>query len=441
MLPELPRHCSGETSAILNDDCLLSKYEPQLRYSKQENYHADSAAEITDNWGDESGLFGESEAGAYGNSLVGRVEADPTYTFEYELANANPRLGEGLFALSLNALGSSYPDSEPASEADAIDEVDGNYSGQNRELEEEGYSNQAYGRVITDSSGNKWLEYWYWYYYDSLAVAGQGVHEGDWESVLISLNSEELTDDVVLSVHKHALSCSISEMELTERGTPIVYVGEGSHANYPKAGDWGTEVPVVGHDIANGEGEVVTPGLVDLEGELPSWIDWPGHWGATSSSGSVGEATSPPGPAFHEAWEDPAAYSLGAEECMSGFGEGESLPFETGIQSAAYSGNYPQVKFHVPGGTGEGSWPRLQLTVEEFGDEGLPPLSKVYYGVGENGEKRLPIRVKPGHKAEVSGSIFYKDGRRIELVPKMIGRSPRGHSRRLRIKGSPVAPR
>ena len=52
-------------------NCLLFRYEPEMRYDNQESFLANSAAEITDNWGDESSLWGETANGAYTNRLIG----------------------------------------------------------------------------------------------------------------------------------------------------------------------------------------------------------------------------------------------------------------------------------------------------------------------------------------------------------------------------------
>jgi hypothetical protein len=57
------------------------------------------------------------------------------------------------------------------------------------------------------------------------------------------------------------------------------------------------------------------------------------------------------------------------------------------------------------------------------GDGGIPPTSKIISDVKGKGRVSPPIRVKPGHSAEILGSIVYKNGRRVHLAPKEV-RSP-----------------
>ena len=78
-------------------------------------------------------------------------------------------------------------------------------------LEAAGYINAAYGRAFTDGTGKRWLEYWYWYYYNPKSFEGVGVHEGDWESVLVGLDANNRPEEVILSQHTGGVPTATSE--------------------------------------------------------------------------------------------------------------------------------------------------------------------------------------------------------------------------------------
>ena len=88
-----------------------------------------------------------------------------------------------------------------------------------------------------------------------------------------------------------------------------------------------------------------------------------------------------------------------------------------------FKGRRPEVSYRVPKADGEGFWPRLRISVNELGDGGIPPVSRTFSDVKAQGKATIPIEIAPGHTAEVLGSIVYKDGRRVHLVPKKV-RSP-----------------
>ena len=305
-------------------DCLLYRYEPELRLDSEEDYEPASAAEITENWGDENGLWREDAKGDYANSLRGVRfgELGEHEIFVEELGRAGPRYSPW-FSLKLDTLGATYPDSEEASPGDWIDEVnpeEESYSEVASELESRGnFEDHAYGILKKDGSGKIWLQYWYFYYYDSFGPGTAGDHEGDWESVEIGLDEELKPEVVVYSQHKNQIRCYVEDEDederprMTESGAPIVFVAKGSHANYPDKGDYETEG---GEERPDGEGSSLKPPLEDLGRTKPSWLEWPGHWGS-SSGGSPIESTSPPGPAFHPIWDSPDGEADSAELCYA----------------------------------------------------------------------------------------------------------------------------
>jgi hypothetical protein len=430
VLQELPQLCPGTPELASSSKCLLAKYEPTLRYDSEETYYADSAAEISDNWGDEeSGLWGENKfADPYTNSLYdGDSELEgPNFGL---LSQSQPGVEWLPYQLTLASLGTSYPNGETADTGDWLDENE-NYVEDAHRLEAAGYMNMAYGKAFTDAAGKRWLEYWYWYYYNAKAPGGFGKHQGDWESVVVGLDSNNKPDQVIFSQHDGAASCDIEEVERSEDGGPIVYVGLESHANYQKPGRF----TAAGEpDHADGNGPAVQPGLIVIGSSLPSWILWPGHWGNTRAGLEPFEATSPVGPAFHKAWEASDTYAGEAGECRKTVEEefeelveeeleGGSASVQTtaapSIRSLAFVGRRPQVSYRAPSGDGKGFWPRLRISVNELGDGGVPPVSKTISSVEAKGNVTLPFKVNPSHEVVVLGSLFYKDGRRVHLTPR-----------------------
>jgi len=427
-LQELPRLCPGSTMLATSNSCLLQKYEPQLRYDSEENYYADSAAEITDNWGDEGGFEGGSSEGRYSNALVDADQEAPVEEEREGLKLAESEPGGGPFQLTMPALGTSYPGGQAADSNDWLEESN-EYVRDAHRLEEAGYINAAYAKAFTDGSGKRWLEYWYWYYYNPKSFEGIGAHEGDWESVLVGLDANNRPEEAILSQHTGGSNCYIGEVEKTEEGGPVVYVAVDSHANYPKPGTYDAGFVT---DYANGSGPAVQPSLVILGESPPGWLSWPGHWGYTRPGSIPGEATSPEGPSFHGAWIEPDEYVSGASECSRTMEEefGGSAPVLSatassgpGIENVDLKGQRPLVSYHVPGADGKGFWPRLRISVNELGDGGIPPTSKTISNLEANGSLTIPVEVRPGHAEEVLGSIVYKNGKRIELDSKIV-RSP-----------------
>ncbi len=419
VLQELPRLCPGTNELASSSPCLLHRYEPMLKLDSEENYLADSAAEITDNWGDEEGLQHKGALGTYSNML---------FDGSSPVTESRPEGFYSMFPLSLNALGSSYPAEYGAADADDWLDESNEYVRDAHLLEEAGYAEAAYGQAITDGSGMRWLEYWYWYYYNPKSFAGVGTHEGDWESVLVGLDANNRPLEVIFSQHESPSNCYIGDVELTEEGGPVVYVAVDSHANYRMSGSFDGGVIV---DYADGNGPAVQPGLVILQDSPPSWLAWPGHWGNSRGGGLNSE--SPTGPAFHGSWSDPAGYAAGADECSRTLEEEElEEPYEMrsaestaygSMSSVTFHGRQPQVEYRVPGADGEGFWPRLRISVNELGDGGIPPVSQTISNVKARGKIALPVEVNPGKSAEVLGSIVYKSGRRVHLAPRTV-RSP-----------------
>lgn len=123
-------------------------------------------------------------------------------------------------------------------------------------------------------------------------------HEGDWERVTVQLDDDFQPVEVRYSAHGGIDVSRAWADAPQENGQPVVYVGQGSHANYPEPGSWTTQAPGI-HDVA------ATGGVrFDLSGQPATDVTtqpWYGGyvlWGERGSASEVGigDTTGPTGP-------------------------------------------------------------------------------------------------------------------------------------------------
>jgi len=271
---------------------LLADYVPMLRYDSQELYFADSAATITDN---------------PGNTLWSNGSVIAT-------AGGSPALG-------LDFLGwPQYSNGQSASENDHIDEVNTYSDDAQRMHAISTYANKIYGRAKQDAAtGQWWLQYWLFYYYNPQEVLGIGVHEGDWEMVQFRLDANGAPDLASYAQHSGGETCVWNIVEKTwvgSRYVPVVYVANASHASYFTPGPH-SRFPLP-TDEANGQSPNSTrPFSSQISDTGPNWALWQGRWGGSSDG-------SPRGPIRQGAkWTDPGTWAQGLP-CDS-LGSGMSL--------------------------------------------------------------------------------------------------------------------
>lgn len=262
-------------------DALLRRHRPHLRYDSQEIYFADSVATWTDNPGNE----------------LRRADGEVVAT-----AGGDP-------ALSLAFLGGAmYSDGTAVDPGDAIvaPATDLRRQAAALHLEPE-LRNRVYGRAAQDGAGRTWLQYWCFYFVNDVAMAGFGLHEGDWELVQLRLGADDVPDLAVYAQHDSAEQMLWPGVERApdDHEAPVVYVARGSHASYFNAGPhWNG----AWFDRTNGHRRSPRPAVLeDIGGEQPGWVHWPGRWGGTPAGEDRLHAPSPRGPVGHPHWDDPAA--------------------------------------------------------------------------------------------------------------------------------------
>ena len=280
-------------------DALLEEYAPVLKFDTESEYWNASPATLTD--------WEENELHFY----------NPDSCAQFNAFNHDDHVW-GLETLV--APGEMYPGTECyASEEDNLDA-----NGDDKDVADSyrygPLDNKVYGRAVHDDTGAIWLQYWLFYYYNTMSVLGFGAHQGDWEMVQYRLDSSNTPNAATYAQHGdgEAESCEWSKVEtydLVEGGVvvreaPVVYVAAESQASYFVPGDHhrGGGLP---DDPADGQGEIrsTEPGLVSLAGPL-AWAIWPGQWGEDGSSPRS------PG-AQGTKWDDPGAFSQGAGVCSN----------------------------------------------------------------------------------------------------------------------------
>lgn len=265
----------GGGSAIqsLAPDALLNRYAPELRFHEDETYRADSPAIMTDNY----------VAEQYSNRLVDGLET--------VIAVADP--ADSADDLALTYLNSVYPTSQIASDEDRIDAVNSYALDAQRMHADPQYADRVFGRYLPLTDGGAILQYWMYYYNNPKTYLGFGAHEGDWELAQVRVESFGLPVEAAYSQHSGGERCAWVNVQRTSAGRPIVYVAEGSHANFFSSG-----YHLSTSDYTSDQGERLVPAMVSISTE-PAWAQWPGRWG--------GSGTSPRFPKWQEtwAWNDP----------------------------------------------------------------------------------------------------------------------------------------
>lgn len=148
-----------------------------------------------------------------------------------------------------------------------------------------GYANRVTGRVVHYPDAIV-LQYWLW--------------------STTTQRAREPPKVASYSQHKGGESCPWSNVQRDANGHPIVYVAEGSHASYFRAGYHLSEGA---NDTANGNGEeVARPMIIDAT-QPPNWTRWPGHWGASGASPAS------PMQQGGSKWNDPRGWAQEVDRC------------------------------------------------------------------------------------------------------------------------------
>lgn len=186
------------------------------------------------------------------------------------------------------------------------------------------------------TSGHIAVQYWLFYpYNDAFASVN---HEGDWEHVTVHL--DELggnPSSVFLSQHLTGTLIASSEISWSDGTHPVVYSARGTHANYPRVGDYNIPdfngIPIPVKDKARDGGSIwQTWTRVINVGEIGDPLNnqlftlFAGRWGEIG----VSQYTSGPvGPALKESFEGELPNCTGSSSpgnSSSGISDGKFCP-------------------------------------------------------------------------------------------------------------------
>jgi hypothetical protein len=179
---------------------------------------------------------------------------------------------------------------------------------------------RVYGRVVRDGRRRLRLQYWLFFTDNSQdrGILHTGRHTGDWELLQLRLGRARRPMEATFAQHSWAEGCAWGEIE-RKSGAPVVYVANGSHALYPRAGGADRPWPDP-NDEADGRGRRARPPVERVSAGRPRWMAWPGRWGEDEAGWVPGEQSSPRGPAFQpDRWNDPGRFhATEARACGGG---------------------------------------------------------------------------------------------------------------------------
>jgi hypothetical protein len=296
--------------------------------------------------------IGESASALAGERKLEQEQGSEFHAGVGRLARGGllPRLGDGLFSLSLILRG-TVPGATAA--AAAL---------QYAKLREQDARFVYHGRVVRQS-GWTICQYWFFFAYNPWRSGFHGVndHESDWEMISVYLyeGSDGLVPEWVAYASHDFHGADLRrrfddavDLELVD-GHPVVYAGAGSHASYFRRGEYQAEVPLpaprrvkqlaaalanvwrdrLGQadgdrrplripfvDFARGDGTGVGRGeenawTANLIDETTPWVsDYRGLWGLFARDPISGE-NAPAGPMFDRdgsprpSWFDPLGFA------------------------------------------------------------------------------------------------------------------------------------
>jgi hypothetical protein len=373
-------------------DQLLKRHRPLLKYDSHECYFADSAAEWTD-W--------KANQLRQGSRVVAAATPD----------DDTPRL-------SLDFLGpDTYGNGEEVKKTDLIGDSKKDYAEASRELHKDpNYRNRMYGRAVTDPTGQLWLQYWFFYFYNDYNLIGGffgvGLHEGDWEMIQLRLTAKGVPDYAVYAQHKEADVRRWGQVDVVP-GTkrPLVYVARGSHASYFEPGK---HPLAVSYDWADGKRRSPEVKLEIVREEEPEWrwILWPGQWGDTKQPGPIHlplNSNSPTGPCRHGQWEDPRKLAPDLPAAAATVRRVTEAPPPVALVKAEARRDKDRLLVDYEARSAEGRGLRGLVVTVNSSDDTAPPATRTIETDQLTGTAEWPQPIDPAKHYDVHASAAFDD--------------------------------
>ncbi len=97
---------------------------------------------------------------------------------------------------------------------------------------------KAYVHVKKSTAIRRGYDIQYWFFYAYNDSVGPVNHEGDWEHITVSVNSKLQFVEAIYAQHEYYKRYTSKQLTFVRQTHPIVYVADGSHASYPRAGSF-----------------------------------------------------------------------------------------------------------------------------------------------------------------------------------------------------------
>jgi hypothetical protein len=302
-LDEFAYYTRALSGSRVDYEAIVAARNPVWAFDEDENFYPQKASAFAENFVTIDGAYDPD----FANTLFNGAEE--------KLAAAGSPATEFLPpTLHLELLGERYvfgPDNQAESSVDDYIDARGDgeatYSADSERMYAEGHDDVVYARVVQDPDDVKiWVQYWVFYYYNSLSTFGVGPHEGDWEMIQVGLDPQNQPDAVTFAAHDTGYGCTWPEAEHggIAGGAPVAFVAARSHAAYPHAGE--TDLPFTAVDRHRGGPEGISKILPfeRIDGN-PQWPGWRGRWG----SSRTGDFKSPMNPSEQgDKWSRPSKF-------------------------------------------------------------------------------------------------------------------------------------
>jgi hypothetical protein len=326
------------------------------------------------------------------------------------IASALPSADASVASLDLDFLGSAvYGNGALVRPDDYLEESGGTHAADARAMRRrQGCADVVYGRAAEDGEGRRWLQYFFFYYYNDKGLLNVGLHEGDWEMVQLLIDDSGRPEAVTFAQHSRAERAAWDEVERRGVGRDealVVYCARGSHASLPCAETrWAPIVP----DHNDGAGPAIRPRLVRIGDHGPGWAIWPGRWGATRRREAF-EGLSPFGPAQQPQWWDPAGFHREAQRSEEAPAWDGGIPPIPTLTVRRSDGGTATVDYRFQELAGNAAPPERILAAPYDSAIGEPPHTQMFGVDGRSGS--FVLQLPPtGHCEGVRVSVVSDRG-------------------------------
>jgi len=214
----------------INYDDLVARYAPVLLYDSDEEFDALSPGAMTDFFDAGSLLLDDSnsirDSATFAIADPRYVGQAPGYLSQLNLDFLGPIYGDPIETDGRREGTSAEATDYVSARGEVFDDIYADDAATMAAQDE--YGNRVYARIAHGADSQVWVQYWLFYYFNSLVP----VHEGDWEMIQVGLNEvTHSAEGAVYAQHGDGQWCPWTSVEKVG-DKPVVYVARHSHASY-----------------------------------------------------------------------------------------------------------------------------------------------------------------------------------------------------------------